>query len=98
MAPLTSIDQLKLGVKLRIIAKSESDCYGSVSVKEIVEMRRFDKLSQKWSGVYDYEILINKSKNYYFSFRNYLAKESVWIKEVYVLRGVDKRLKTKVHN
>ena len=62
MKRLESLDQLKIGTRLMIVAKSERDCYGSVSVKKIIEMRKFDKKTQEWSEPYDYEILINKRK------------------------------------
>ena len=43
MKRLESLDQLKIGTRLMIVAKSDRDCYGSVSVKKIIEMRKFDK-------------------------------------------------------
>jgi hypothetical protein len=95
MKKLESLSQLKVGTKLKIIAKNEEHCYNSVSVKKIIEMRKFNKETQTFSEPYDYEILINRKRNYYFSFNNYLAGTSLWVKEVYVLDGIDKRLKNK---
>ena len=89
MTKLTSLDQLKVGSRLRIVGKSESDNYGSVSVKKIIICKR-DNPSESW-----HEILINRSKNYYFHFENYLSGKSQWVKEVYVLNGIDGRLKNK---
>lgn len=37
------------------------------------------------------EILLNRTKNSYFSMNAYLANDS-WAKEVFVLNGIDKRL------
>jgi hypothetical protein len=88
---LTNISQLKVGMKLKIVAQSKSDCYNSVSVKQIIMMRRWD--GEAWSEPYDYEILLNRKKNYYFSMLNYIGGKSNWVKEVYILDGVDKRLK-----
>jgi hypothetical protein len=93
MEKLISLDQLNIGTKLRIVASSERDCYGSVSVKKIIEMKRWD--GEAWSEPYDHEILLNRKKNYYFSMNNYLSGKSNWVKEVYVLEGVDKRLKAR---
>lgn len=78
---LTSLKQLKVGTRLKIVGRHENDNYGSVSVKKIINC-------DTW-----HEILINRSKNYYFHFENYLAGKSNWVKEVYVLDGIDKRLK-----
>ena len=86
MKALKKLNQLKKGTKLKIIAECKKDCYGSVSVKEILKMEGPD--GKKWT-----EILINKSKNYYFHFEYYLAGKSQWVKEVYVLDGIDQRLK-----
>lgn len=92
MTPLTNLNQLKVGTKLRIVAKSERDCYGSVSVKRLIQM--YEYLGPTTRGpLIDTEILINKSKNYFFSFETYLNGKSNWVKEVYVLDGNDKRLK-----
>lgn len=96
LTPLTSLDQLKVGTRLKIIAKSDSDCYNAVSVKKIIEMKRYNRETDTWSAPYDYEILINRSRNYYFSMENYLAGKSNWVKEVYILDGIDKRLKRNV--
>jgi hypothetical protein len=87
MKKLTSLKQLKVGTKLKIIGKRQNDNYGSVSVKEIIEINRDSKK--------EHEILINRKKNYYFNFEWYLSRKSLWIEEAYVLPGTDKRLKTK---
>lgn len=84
MKKLTSLKQLKVGTKLKIVGKHQNDNYGSVSVKKIIDC-----------GTTWHEILINRSQNYYFHFENYLLGKSLWVKEVYVLPGTDKRLKTK---
>lgn len=81
MVLLTSINQLKIGTRLKIVGKHNTDDYGSVSVKKIIDCGT-------WT-----EILINRSKNCYFHFDNYLAGKSQWVKEVFVLDGTDKRLK-----
>ena len=81
MSKLTSLDQIKVGSRLKIVGKSESDSYSSVSVKEVIDCG-------EW-----HEILINRSKNYYFHFENYVAGKSQWVNEVYVLDGIDGRLK-----
>jgi len=81
MERLMSLSQLKVGTRLKIVGHSESDNYGSVSVKKIIDCN-------SW-----HEILINRRKNYYFHFENYLEGKSNWAKEVYVLPGIDGRLK-----
>lgn len=86
MTALTSINQLKVGSRLKIVGRSEKDSYGSVSVKKLIPCEGFD--GTRWN-----EVLINRSRNYYFHLENYLAGKSNWVKEVYVLPGVDKRLK-----
>ena len=92
MNKLTSLDQLKVGTKLKIVAKSERDCYGSISVKKLIPMHEYLGPNKR-GPITDTEILINHTKNYYFSFNNFIKGES-WAKEVYVLDGIDKRLKT----
>lgn len=77
---LTSLDQLKVGIKLKIVGKHPSDNYGSVSVKKIIDCGTW------------HEVLINRTKNYYFHFENYLKGKSMWVKEVYVLGGIDRRV------
>jgi hypothetical protein len=86
MEKLTSLDQLKVGTKLRIIGRNEKDSYGSVSVKKIIKCE--SSYCEPWT-----EILINSSRNFFFHFENYLKGESQWVKELYVLEGFDKRLK-----
>ncbi len=54
--------------------------------------------SLKLAGPGDTEILINKKKNFYFSMNKYLAGKSCWVKEVYVLSGIDRRLKGRINN
>lgn len=94
MILLTSLDQLSIGTRLRIIAKSKRDCYGSISVKKIIPMcNRYGDNSLLSAGPNDTEILINKSKNFYFSMNKYLNGNSCWVKEIFVLDGIDKRLK-----
>lgn len=93
MTKLTSLSQLRVGTKLKIVAKCEKYSHGSISVKKLIKM---------WSdcgdgsvyGKQDTEILINRTKNHFFSMNAYLANDSQWVKEVYVLDGIDKRLKT----
>ena len=84
--PLTSLDQLKVGTRLKIIGKSPKDSYGSVSVKKIIECAGQD--GRWWT-----EILINRSRNYYFHLENYLAGKSQWVDKVFVIPGFDARLK-----
>ena len=86
MTPLTSLNQLKIGTRLKIVGKHKSDNYGSVSVKKIIECAGQD--GRWWT-----EILINRRRNYYFHFENYLAGKSNWVDKVYVLDGIDRRLK-----
>ena len=93
MEKLTSLDQLKVGTKLKIVAKYDKYSHKSISVKKIIPMRRYNRETDQWSEPYDHEILINHKNNYYFSMNNYLKGESNWVKEVYVLEGTDKRLK-----
>lgn len=92
MEKLTSLSQLKIGTKLKIIAKSERDCYGSVSVKKLIPMFHYIGPSER-GPQFDTEILITRSKNYFFSMDSYLKGESQWVKEIFVLDGIDKRLK-----
>lgn len=93
MSELLSLDQLRVGARLKIISKNGCHDYGSVSIKKIIPMRHYDRSTQTWSEPYDYEILINRTKNYYFSFNNLLADKSCWVKKVFILEGLDKRLK-----
>lgn len=92
MVELTSLDQLKIGTRIQIIAKC--DKYSEItSVKNLIPMRQFK--NGKWSKVYDTEILTNRRRNHYFSFSRYIKGKSNWVKKVYVLEGIDKRLKRK---
>lgn len=75
-----------------IIADSNKYSHDSISVKKIIPMRKYCTLTGEWSEPYDYEILINRSKNFYFSMELYFKGES-WVKQAYVLNGLDKRLK-----
>jgi hypothetical protein len=86
MEPLKSVDQLKVGTRLKIVGKSERDSYGSVSVK-ILQTVKWD------DGADNTEVIINRTKNRYFNLDLYLKGESSWVKEAYVLDGIDKRLK-----
>jgi hypothetical protein len=92
MQLLVSIDQLKIGTKLKIVGKDNggSDSYGSVSVKKLIKMYKYGSVPKIQD---DTEVLINSKKNYYFSFERYISGKSNWVKEVYVLDGIDKRLK-----
>jgi hypothetical protein len=86
MKPLTSLDQIKKGSFLKIVAKCPKYSHNSISVKRIIHLKRKD--GREW-----HEILINKSKNHYFHFENYIKGESQWVERVFVLPGEDRRLK-----
>lgn len=86
MERLTSLSQIRVGSRLKIVGRSEKDSYGSISVKKIIKCETPD---DQW-----FEILINRTKNYYFHFGMYLAGQS-WAKDVFVLDGIDRRLKKK---
>jgi hypothetical protein len=88
MIELTCLSQLKVGTKLKIIGKNDGDSYGSVSVKAILHCTALNGDRDNWT-----EILINRKKNYYFHLENYLAGKSHWVNKVYILPGIDKRLK-----
>lgn len=89
MKELNSLSQLSVGTKLKIIGKSTKDSYGSVSVKKIIFCEAHPSSgSGNW-----HEILINRKRNYYFHLENYLAGKSQWVEKVFVLEGVDGRLK-----
>ena len=85
MEKLTSLEQLQVGTRLKIVGKSSTDSYESISVKKLIPMEGDD--GRKWT-----EVLINKTYNYYFHLENYLAGYSQWVKEVFVLPGTDRRL------
>lgn len=93
MTPLTSLSQLKVGTFIKIVAKSDKYSHKSISVKKLIKM----KTEHGDGSVYgkdDTEVLTNRSKNHYFSLNAYLAGESQWVKEVYVLdKPRDARLK-----
>lgn len=86
MRKLTSLKQLKVGAKIKIVGRHSGDNYNSTSVKKIISC-------EKDNGEIWHEILINRKKNYYFHFENYLQGKSLWVKEVFVLSGIDRRLK-----
>lgn len=88
MIELTCLSQLKVGTRLKIIGKHPSYNYGSVSVKKIIYCTALNGDRDKWT-----EILINRKKNHYFHLENYLAGKSYWVNKVYILPGIDKRLK-----
>ena len=90
MTPLISLEQLQIGTRLKIVSHFTKYNYGSVSVKKLIDM---SKRTTCPNGKTDTEILINRSKNIYFSFNRYMKGESNWVKEVYVLDGLDKRLR-----
>lgn len=91
MVLLERLDQLKIGTKIKIVAKSEK--YSCVtSVKKLIKMWNEHGDGSVY-GKQDTEVLVNRTKNHYFSLNAYLANDSQWVKEVYVLDGVDKRLK-----
>lgn len=93
MKKLTSSDQLKVGVRLMVIANYEPDGYKAISVKKLIPMsNHHGDSSLPSAGPNDTEILLNKRKNIYFSMNKYLAGTS-WIKEIYIVPGIDKRLK-----
>ena len=64
------MDQLFKGAKLKIIGKAQKNSYESISVKLIIK----DKS----------EVIMNKSKNYYFNVDVFLSGKS-WVKECYLL-------------
>lgn len=80
LTPLVSLDQLNVGTKLKIIGRTSKNNYNSISVKELIRKNG------------DIEVLINKSKNYYFNLSCYLKGES-WANKVFILNGTDRRLK-----
>jgi hypothetical protein len=84
MVELKSLSQLEVGTRLKIEGKSPKDSYGSVSVKKLIRCENSE-------GVW-HEVLINRSKNYYFHLENYLAGKSQWVSKVYVLEGKDRRV------
>jgi hypothetical protein len=93
LTKLTSLDQLQVGTRLKIVASNEKDCYQCISVKKLIKMwNEHGDGSLLSCGPKDTEILINRKKNYYFSMNAYL-KGTSWVKEIYVLSGLDKRLK-----
>jgi hypothetical protein len=73
--PVTSIEQVKTGTLLKIVAISEKNNYlDGVTVKRLVECNG------------DIEVIINLKKNYYFNLNAYLEGRSMWgkwVKEVY---------------
>lgn len=73
MNELIDKSQLKEGAILKIVGHSNSDSYKKISIKMIINMP---------DG--DVEVLINKKRNYYFSFNLYNQRKS-WAKEVYIL-------------
>lgn len=85
MEKLTSLDQLKVGTKLKIVAESEKYCMGSATVKELIKMwNEHGDGSLPSAGPKDTEILLNKRKNIYFSMNKYLMGKS-WVTEAFVL-------------
>lgn len=93
MKKLISLDQLRVGTRLKIISDQEGHCYGSVSVKKLIKMNgKYGDSSLPSAGPNDTEILLNRKRNYYFSMNKYLMGSS-WVKEAYVLDGIDNRLK-----
>jgi hypothetical protein len=91
MKRLESLDQLRVGTRIKIVAKCEKFSV-TTSVKKLIKM-----WSERGDGsVYgkkDTEVLVNRTKNHYFSMNAYLANDSQWVKEVYVLDGTDRRLR-----
>lgn len=86
MKPLTNLAQLKIGTRLKIVGKNEKDNYSSVSVKNIVD------------NGFGPEVIIHRYRNYHFNVLLFLNGKSSWVKEVYVLDGLDKRLKAVKNN
>lgn len=93
MSKLERLDQLRVGTRIKIVAKSERDS-AVTSVKKLIKMWSENGDGSVY-GKQDTEILVNRTKNHYFSMNAYLANDSQWVKEVYVLDGIDKRLKNK---
>ncbi len=69
---ITEEGQLNIGDKIKIVAKSDKNNYKSITVKSIVD------------NGYGEEIIINKSRNYFFSIKGLVSGTS-WAKEVYKL-------------
>lgn len=67
---ITTFGQLSVGDKVKIVGKSKRDCYKSITVKDVLNPNTKKE-----------EIIINKSKNYFF-ITNMLVKGTSWAKEV----------------
>lgn len=76
--PVTGLNQIKQGTKLKIVGISEKNSYDSITCKKVLKMKSGEK---EWV-----EILINKKDNLYFNLNAYLGKEKTfgkWVKELY---------------
>jgi hypothetical protein len=89
MKLVTSLDQLKVGTKIKLVAKSEKWSVRATTIKQLIKMKN-EHGDGSIHGVNDTEVLIDKRKNRYFSFNSYLAKDS-WVKECYLLNSGDER-------
>lgn len=54
-------------------------------VMEIIPMRHWDDARDQWKPIYDYEILIDKKNNKYFSLDMFNKGES-WVKTIEFVR------------
>lgn len=88
MTLLTDVNQLRVGTRIKIIANRE-EYSQTTSVKEVIDMKHRSLCP---IGQTDKEIIINIKKNRFFSMNSYLIDKTSWVKEVYVLEGLDKRL------
>lgn len=76
--PVTRDSELKEGMTLKIVGKSERDSYKRITIKKVLLMKDSER---EWV-----EILINKKKNYFFNLTAYLYNEPLafgWVKELY---------------
>ena len=77
MNELKYLNQIKVGSKLKILGICKDDDYISISVKKIIKCENKDRT---W-----HEVIIDKTKNYYFDFERYLEGKSRWVSMIYVI-------------
>lgn len=79
----TKLSQLKVGQCIRIEADHPKYHYKSVAIRKLVDCG------------YGVEVILNKKKNEYFNAEFVLKGKSNWVKKVWILDKIDKRIKTK---
>lgn len=78
-------DMLYPGMKIALSDGRENFKY---KIEKITPMRHWDSLLKRWQPIYDYEVILDRKTNAYFSLNLFNSKKS-WVKKISIIECDD---------